>query len=128
MCIRDSQETARDIDVTAKKRFPNRLTVNRDSFTVQDKSNKACTRLLFDKHEVLVSPWHGEVWVDGVLKTSNFVLGNPPAGKTLRSYNMPMTFYKTKRGTVALKGAQPLILSIPYPHTVMVESATSRIK
>ena len=122
------QERAKDIDILAKERFPKTLKPSTSSFVVRDNSNKACTRFLFDAHEVLVSPWHGEVWVNGMLKSSSFATGSPPSGTTIRSYNKPLVFYETKRGTVALKGAQPLMLNIPYPRLVRVEAATSRIK
>lgn len=122
------EEMTKDIDVLAKERFPKQFKIHNESFTFQDKSNKACTRLLFDAHEVLVSPWHGEVWVNGVLKSSGFIPSSPPSGTTIRAYNKPLVFYKTRRGTVALKGAQPLMLNIPYPRSVRVENATTPIK
>ena len=120
-----------DINIHSKPVFNNKVGIITNSFRLQDKSNKAVTRLLFDNSQVLVSPWHNEVWVNGKLITNSLDLPDKPKqpSKSIREYNGILRFHKTKRGTVALGGTNNnIMLGIPFPKTVSLETHTVLVK
>ncbi len=119
---------SKDINIVCKKRFANAVRVENENFTIQDKSNKACTRMLCDANEVLVSPWHNEIWVNGKLITSSLELTNVLNSTSIRAHNQHLPFRKSKRGTLVLQAKQPIMLGIPYPKNINLESTTIIIK
>ena len=118
----------KDINIVGKKRFTSAVRIENDNFTIHDKSNKACTRLLCDANEVLISPWHNEVWVNGKLITSSLELTNVPNSTSIRAHNQHLPFRKSKRGTLVLQAKQPVMLGIPYPNNIQLESTTYIVK
>jgi hypothetical protein len=119
---------SKDINIISNKRFTSAVYIEKDNFTIHDKSNKACTRMLCDANEVLVSPWHNEVWVNGKLITSSLELTNVPNSTSIRAHNQHLPFRKSKRGTLVLQAKQPIMLGIAYPKNINLESTTIIVK
>lgn len=114
-----------DIDVEPRLRFTTASIHNPNAFTVKSLSNRAVTRLLFDDDtQVMVSEFHGEVWVGERLLTDTFSVlqEGEEKGKKL-GVNHELRFTRSAKGTCVLQGSRPVLLGIPYPKSVGIEDS-----
>lgn len=128
MALRNAKagKPVQDVEVPLKPRFVADHDVDGTAFTIHDQTCRAVTRLLLDGHEVMVSPWHGEVWVDDRRITSTLRLADTWASEaTLQDVNQPIRFSKSPKGTCVLRGTAPVLLGIPFPTSVSVEQGTT---
>lgn len=117
--------TANDIDVEPRLRFTAAPVSNPNAFTIKSLSNRAITRLLFDNDtQVMVSEFHGEVWVGERLLTDTFSVLQEEEGKAKRlGNNHELRFTRSAKGTCVLQGSRPVLLGIPYPKSVSIEDS-----
>jgi len=116
---------ADDIDVSPRTRFTTSPVPSPNAFTIKSSSNRAIVRLLFDDDtQVMVSEFHGEVWVSERLLTETFSALQEGEGKTKRlGDNHELRFTRSAKGTCVLQGSRPVLLGIPFPKQVGVEDA-----
>jgi len=116
---------AGDIDVKPRLRFTPVPIINSNTFTIKSLSNRAVIRLLFDDNtQVMVSEFHGEVWVGERLLTDSFTMMQegrrvvPKLGD-----NHKLRFTRSAKGTCVLQGSRPVLLGIPFPKSVSIEDS-----
>jgi hypothetical protein len=121
-----------DIDVPAMARFGDPMAVRGSEFTVHDQTSRAVTKLVFDDTQIMVSPWHNEVWVGERCVTTALSVrpeaaseaGTETAPTSIREANKPLRFTRSGKGTCVLQGTTPVLLGIAFPTTVRCESGT----
>jgi hypothetical protein len=116
---------ANNIDVEPRLRFTSAPVPNPNAFTIKSLSNRAVTRLLFDDDtQVMVSEFHGEVWVGERLLTDTFSALQEGEGKVKKlGDNHELRFTRSAKGTCVLQGSRPVLLGIPYPKSVSIEDS-----
>ena len=114
-----------DINVLPRSRFTTSYVPSPNAFTIKSLSNRAVIRLIFDDDtQVMVSEFHGEVWVGERLLTDTFSVLQEEDGTVKKlGDNNDLRFTRSVKGTCVLKGSRPVLLGIPYPKTIGVEDA-----
>jgi hypothetical protein len=125
--IRDKTER-RDIDVPAAPRFGDRLQVptdgSGDTLNVRDETS-VVIRVMFDGTPVMISEWHGEVWVGTHCVTTTFRLQESAPTQPYSKGNVRFT--RSPKGTCVVHGTRPILLGIPYPKLVEHDSITTTV-
>jgi len=114
-----------DIDIKPRHRFTPVPIVNSNAFTIKSISNRAVVRLVFDDDtQVMVSEFHGEVWVGERQLTDSFSVMQEEEGKVKKlGDNHELRFTRSSKGTCVLQGSRPVLLGIPFPKSVHIEDS-----